>query len=139
MTMNTNRIATGTTTHHTRIVARRLLTVAVAGVLSLPVTAALAAHSIWGAPHLTVHFVRANLDQAEYSADLYSRVRHAAMQVCGEPDIRDDRRQRDVDACVARSVDRAVGEVASAEFTAVHEKASGDVVRLASSGPGSAR
>jgi len=129
--MNTDRIATRTTTHHTRIVARRLLTVAVAGVLSLPVTAAFAGFSASRPSHITVSYAPSSLANAEYAGQLYARISNAAMEVCGDADIRQNRHQQAVDACVAGSVARAVHDVASPELRAVHEEASGKAVRLA--------
>lgn len=115
-----------------RLVARALLTVAAsAATLALPVSPALAGGSTVSLPSVTVSYVTSMVDEAGYAAELYARLREAAEQVCGEADIRLNRRQRDVAACIERSVDRAVGDVASPVLLAVHRKAPEAPVRLA--------
>ena len=107
---------------------------AAAAVFALSASAALASPSTVKGKSVRVTYVTSELANQESAQQLYARIHEAAHMVCGEADIRFNRRQRDVDACLAKSVARAVEDIASPVLLAVHEDATGDgAIRLAGS------
>jgi UrcA family protein len=86
----------------------------------------------------TVHFEDLRIDRPAGAAVLYRRIRHAAEQVCGDPNSTDShlpspsRR-----SCVAAAVDRAVAAVDQPALTAYyreHDHAAQLGLRLSSAG-----
>lgn len=111
---------------------RALFTVAASiACLALPIAPALANDSTVNIPKVKVQYVRDMLGQQGYAEDLYGRLNGAAQQVCGEADIRFDRRQHDVDRCVDKSLARAVADVGAQELQDVHDQSRKGVVRIA--------
>ena len=105
---------------------------AAAAILVLPASAALASPSTVKGKSVRVAYFNSELANQESAQQLYARIHEAAHMVCGEADIRFNRRQRDVDACLAKSVARAVEDIASPILLAVHEQAASDgAIRLA--------
>ncbi len=113
---------------------------AAAAVLALSAPVALASPSTVKGKSVRVAYVTSELANQESAQQLYARIHAAAHMVCGEADIRFNRRQRDVDACLAKSVARAVEDIASPVLLAVHQEATGDAaIRLAGSQSSNAR
>jgi UrcA family protein len=72
---------------------------------------------------ITVRFDDLNLEQPRGVAALYRRVRHAAEQVCGEPQRPGEAIiSADWRACVAQAVERAVVAVDRPALTAYHRE-----------------
>lgn len=104
-----------------------------AACLTLPVAPAFAGDSTISIPSVKVQYVPGMLGQEGYANDLYARLGEAAEQVCGEADIRLDRRQSDVDRCIDKSLERAVADVGAPELREVHENSRQGIVRIAAS------
>jgi UrcA family protein len=75
------------------------------------------------APSVRVAYSELDLGKDAGVERLYSRLRHAAEQVCGNVDNRDLAALRRQEACVHASLDRAVETVHSARLTARHKGA----------------
>ncbi len=66
---------------------------------------------------------------------VYQKLRLAAEAACGEPNSADLREWSDFRQCVARSLDRAIGEVHDARLTAYHAQRTGVAVQVAALAP----
>jgi UrcA family protein len=82
--------------------------------------AAVAAHAddtLVNAPKRTVHYADLNLNTQAGISVLYSRIRNAAEQVCGDVNSRRLEEAREAEACVVHAVQVSVRSVNNARLT----------------------
>jgi UrcA family protein len=75
------------------------------------------------APAVRVSYAELDLTKDAGVERLYTRLKHAAEQVCGSADNRDLATLRHQERCTQRALDRAVEDVHSARLTARHKGA----------------
>ena len=95
-------------------------TVAVALFAMTSIAAAHAAATDEAGPSVTVRYHDLNLNTSEGVASLYSRIRHAADEVCSPLDSRDPERKAIWRNCVSHAVAEAVNTVHNRNLSAYH-------------------
>jgi UrcA family protein len=68
-------------------------------------------------PSLTVRYSDLNLDSQAGAAVLYQRIRHAAEQVCGKPDLRRLDEMVVAQDCMVKAIASSVSAVGNAQLT----------------------
>jgi UrcA family protein len=111
--------------HLTRIAAasRHVALVALAGAVAFATAANARAETVSQEEvrTRTVSYADLNLANARDTAELYSRLRHAADVVCGEYTFPDLRAKQAHAACAERALSDAVARVDDVQLTALHE------------------
>lgn len=113
------------------IVSARILPAALAaGALALGLPALAQADE---AAAVTVQYAKSDLKTEAGARSVYSRIRVAARQVCGDADARELRRARAVNECRDAAVANAVASIGAPALASLHARQTG-AARLASAG-----
>ena len=72
--------------------------------------------------NVKVNYTRFDAEQPDQAAKLYSRIRFAAREACGEPDVRQLYLLKGYQSCYEQAVELAVAKVNAPALTAIHQR-----------------
>lgn len=114
------------TNHSITNIARRVAFVVLAAApITMLASVAPAQQSADARPQMTVSYADLNLNSDAGIAVLYSRLKNAARQVCGDWDTRDLSRGLAATACINKAMSQAVAHVNSPMLTSLYEAKTG--------------